>query len=543
MKMIVLAIACLEALSATAMACTSNTQLISTSEVSRMDIHRGGAGAPATGPTEGEYVTWFSSFGQIKRVYKTTYTLERADRSCPVPTTTNTYSDELLYNMCPTCGTNAGYEVKIFSKQDPRVEKFDKPVMIVPGFDPDYGSTTPSNTFENFEAMMSTVFDETKSGSIVVESQNYLKDLYDAGYDIVFILFYSPNIDIYTNAQVLEKAMVWLNSKSSTRPGDAPAILGASMGGLIARQMLQNAGKNQGPNGGAIKAGLFIAFDVPNRGAEIPVSIQATARYLASEAGSVEILNSNIGSSSAQQMLLAFRGSNIDKNQYPWITDYEAPGSIHGDFMRSINDPANRAAIKNIRTNNNTRAIRTIAITSGSNRGIAAQRGLPAGIVYLHEEYAALDYAMSFSDENKNTRVLDIDAANKPEWWHHLREPVFIENLPGGNRNSYSQLSRTLSIAKWGAHTSHDLTGTFPGHCFIPTASAMGLTGFNINSTAGWLSTSGTSMFDEVFAPDLNQNHVAITMQNKEWITSALRRFGPGSSNVVATIILPLLLQ
>ena len=43
--------------------------LISTQEISRVDIHRGGVGAPATGPTEEDYVTWFHSWGVVKRVY------------------------------------------------------------------------------------------------------------------------------------------------------------------------------------------------------------------------------------------------------------------------------------------------------------------------------------------------------------------------------------------------------------------------------------------------------------------------------------------
>ena len=33
---------------------------------------------------------------------------------------------------------NAGYQLKIFSKQDPRTEKFDKPILITQGFDANY---------------------------------------------------------------------------------------------------------------------------------------------------------------------------------------------------------------------------------------------------------------------------------------------------------------------------------------------------------------------------------------------------------------------
>ena len=54
-----------------------------------------------------------------------------------------------------------------------------------------------------------------------------------------------------------------------------------------------------------MKASLFISFDTPNRGAEIPMSIQAMVRYIQSQNGDAQILNNNIGGVAAGQMLLA----------------------------------------------------------------------------------------------------------------------------------------------------------------------------------------------------------------------------------------------
>ncbi len=501
-------------------------------EISRMDIHRGGVGAPETGPTEdindNKYITWFHSFGTV------------VDDHCdPRGNHTVTY-DTPLDNMCSTCGANAGYQLKIYSSQDPRVEKFDKPIVIVPGFDPDFGSTSSGNTFDNFKAMLSFVTDETKPGNVQVVGQNFLKELYDLGYDIIFIKFFNPNIDINVNAKVLEQAMLWVNSKSSTRSGDEPAILGASMGGLIARQMLQNAGVVQGSVGGPIKCGLYISFDVPNRGAEIPMSIQAMVRYLQSQNSDASILNINLASTSAGQMLLAQRTNSITSYAYHSITDYEAVGTVHGDFMRNINSPANIAAIKNIKALNNTRAIRTVAIASGSKNGSAALRGLPAGANYLSEDYATLYYRLGFSNANVATTLFTGNAADYSQWKYTFTEPAFLENLPGGNRNSYRQLNDILVRAGYGAR---NWTGQYNGHCFMPTASALGLTGIDINTPQGWLSSTGATMFDETYSAELNQDHVAITLQNKEWILSALRRYGPHANTLVSTVISPLLLQ
>jgi hypothetical protein len=525
----------------------SQTVLTGTTELSRVEIHRGGVGAPATGPTEGSYVTWFSPWGTVKRDYRTTtQTCVGSGRntSCTTTSTNSSVtSEEPVFNMCSDCGTDVGYQLKIFSSQDPRVERFDKPIVIVPGFDPDYGGSDPSNTFENFAGMMSKVYDEKLPGNVLIPGKNFLQELYDAGYDIVFIKFYNPNIDINNNAIMLKNAMLWLNSKSSTLNGDEPAILGASMGGLIARRMLQNAGKAQGPNGGPIKAGLFISFDAPNRGAEIPMSVQALVRYIQSKDGNAAIMNANIGSVAAGQMLLAQRQNSITSYASHTITDYEASGTVHGDFMLDINSSTNLAAIKNIKAGGNFRPIRTVAISNGSKKGSDAMRGLPASENFMYRDTDYWDhfyYRLGFSNSNTMTTVFTGNAVTYAQWKYSLREPVFAENLPGGNRNSYKQVYEVLAEADYGANY---WTGEYKGHCFIPTASALGLTGININTPSGWLASSGTSMFDEIRAPELNQDHVAITMQNKAWITDALRLYGPRSNRVVNTVLVPLQLQ
>ena len=68
--------------------------------------------------------------------------------------------------------------------------------------------------------MMSQVFDENFPQKVMVPDQNLLRDLYEGGYDVVFVRFFNPNIDINANAKVLEKAMIWLNAKAST-----PAVM------------------------------------------------------------------------------------------------------------------------------------------------------------------------------------------------------------------------------------------------------------------------------------------------------------------------------
>ena len=70
----------------------------------------------------------------------------------------------------------------------------------------------------------------------------------------------------------------------------------------MTRYALQAAGSD--PTNG-IRARLFIAFDSPNRGAEVPMSIQALASYLRDLEAEQRQTFKNLTSVAARQMLLS----------------------------------------------------------------------------------------------------------------------------------------------------------------------------------------------------------------------------------------------
>ena len=102
------------------------------------------------------------------------------------------------------------------------------------------------------------------------------------------------------------------------------------------------------------------------------------------------------------------------------------------------------------------------------------------------------------------------DYWNMDEWTYNLREPVFMEGVPGGTvdfRNLNSDLRLTIPL--------------------IPTLSAMGLVrNTNINSRPAYFManepnprrmatdpiTIGNSIFDEIYVPRANQEHPSITI-------------------------------
>ena len=176
------------------------------------------------------------------------------------------------------------------------------------------------------------------------------------------------------------------------------------------------------------------------------------------------------------------------------ITNYEASGTAHGDFMLNLNSPANLAAIKNVKANNNTRPIRTMAISNGSKNGSAGLKRF-ARRHQLYERRLRIVilpgrfFKFQFDDDLVHRKRILLRPMEILTQGAGLRG-----EFSGGNRSSYKQLFDVLSGADYGPR---NWTGAYNGHCFIPTASALGLTDININSPSGSLASSGPSMYDE----------------------------------------------
>lgn len=93
-------------------------------------------------------------------------------------------------------------------------------------------------------------------------------------YDIVFIDFYNGTGDILINAAIFEQV---LNEVQQRKAGTAKnVVMGMSMGGLIARYKLADMTKN----GRDPHTRLLILQDSPQRGANVPLGIQALTRQM-----------------------------------------------------------------------------------------------------------------------------------------------------------------------------------------------------------------------------------------------------------------------
>jgi len=170
----------------------------------------------------------------------------------------------------------------------------DNPIIVLDGFDP--GDSRDIGGLYN---------------SLNFDGQNLADILRSEGFDIVILNApqYSTNgkdIDggadyIQRNAMVLIEMINFLNDEKVGE--EELVVLGPSMGGLIARYGLAFMEQN----GMFHETRLYISFDSPHRGANIPVSLQYLINYLAQEFGdpdALAIVEGVLNSPAAKEMLV-----------------------------------------------------------------------------------------------------------------------------------------------------------------------------------------------------------------------------------------------
>ena len=145
------------------------------------------------------------------------------------------------------CNYEYGIYFNDCSTRHPNVLK--NPILIVDGFDP-----TNSRTLGNVFDMMN-------------ESPNSMATmLLDEGHDIIICNFIKGADYIERNALAVREMIEFIKLRTS----DKIIVIGPSMGGLIARYALAKIEKENKDH----QTSLYISFDAPHQGANIPIGIQ-----------------------------------------------------------------------------------------------------------------------------------------------------------------------------------------------------------------------------------------------------------------------------
>src|SRR5690554_5334741 len=383
-----------------------------------------------------------------------------------------------------------------------------KPIIILDGFDPG-----DSRSIGDIYAGLS------------FGGQNFADVLRSEGFDIIIL-----NAPVYTtdgklidggadyiqrNAMVLIALIEQLNADKVGE--EELVVLGPSMGGLVARYGLAYMENNSMDT----ETRLFISFDSPHRGANIPISIQYLINYFAEEVGDVtaqQVVDQLLKSPAAKEMLV----DHLDGHLLAGSTYEQDPAKLLPEGAPGFRNEF-QAELDNLGFPSNTR---NVTIINGS--GIGATTGSPGmTIVDTNLEVDAttsVDVALKFTPEAGETNTA-IDVT------------VNFLGFPISNYQALSKSPTTtdgVDSAPGGTGSISDALGDGGGnqvlidfinalqqdlYSFIPTMSALAI------DTPDWFAAPNLSdsPFEAFSIPDENQPHGTMTPVNIQFTLDEIR--------------------
>ena len=138
--------------------------------------------------------------------------------------------------------------------------------------------------------------------------------MYNENYDVLFVDFKNGAGDLFKNGNAVIQLIQWVNENKQSE--EELIVMGASMGGLIARYALRKMEILQCNH----CTRLYGTFDSPHKGANVPLGIQYAARFFKIHSASSLIAYKGLGSKAAQQLLIY----NIYPNAHIWRNTWQS---------------------------------------------------------------------------------------------------------------------------------------------------------------------------------------------------------------------------
>lgn len=469
-----------------------------------------------------------------------------------------------------------GYAKAYIKYANPSLKKFTKPFILVEGidvnrevaqYDPNYtpsGNSIPSNTDRiirygsvGWDVFMHGILPSTAKVQRFAQMPNMLNDLIAQGYDIIYLDFKNPVDYIQKNAILVQKLIEHVNANKACGSDDI-VILGASMGGQNVRYALTKMEQN----GIEHHVRTYVSFDSPHQGASVPMSVQSAVFSLAYLNPDTSPSNQNsikeakklwnfLTSPAAQQMLYegllgSIKNGQIQEKiiQHDFLnfnTDFTK--ILYQQTLRHIPSYTNmtldfdclRSSYINEINSLGYPDTRNIAVINGSKNG--TNQGFGQGGYLVNAEVVELGFSWfnmhlkaAPSSTLGNTRLpgnfqymsvikkelplklleFDIDGANLNPY----------DNVPGCSQN-YSE----LLMDKIGANPAITNISGVDDHSFMPSISTLDLNTSNmyINIQQAWDAQTIQSPFVDWFAPNENEVHVEITVDNRTWLANQVK--------------------
>ena len=384
----------------------------------------------------------------------------------------------------------------------------DHPVIVIDGFDPGDARDIPG-----------------LYASLSFDGQNMADILRNEGFDVVILnapLYTTDgkNIDggadyIQRNALVLIALIQQLNS---TKVGNNElVVIGPSMGGLIARYALSYMEENSLD----AETRLYISFDSPHRGANIPISLQYVINYLAEQLAdptAQQVVNDVLKSPAAKEMLVdhllghLLAGSPYDQDPTK-LLPLGAPG-FRNEFQAELDAlgfPSN---------------VRNITMINGSGNGTTT--GTP-GMTIVDtnlqiDTFTDVDVDLKFTPPaGQTTTVTDVTVNffNLPINTYQTiaqspNSTAGVDSAPGGTGSISDALDGGAGnpvLIEFLDALQQDL------YSFIPTMSALAI------NNPDWFATPNlnNSPFVNFYIPDENEPHVTVTAASAQFALDEIR--------------------
>lgn len=391
----------------------------------------------------------------------------------------------------------------------------DKPIIMVDGFDP--GDT------RNTTAIY---------GMLNYGSQNLGNTLRAKGYDVVILNFptytrsgtttvVDGGVDyIQRNAMVLLELLKKINAQ---KVGNAKnVVIGPSMGGLITRYALKYMEKNNMEH----DTRLWISFDSPHYGANVPIAFQHLFNYMGNgplgNTTMQDVVNGMLKSPAAREMLIdQFEGHLQAGSDYEFNT---ADASL-----LPVGCPNYRTAFQTeLNALGFPTKTRNISVINGAGNGTA--NGTP-GMVVLDHTFNTSSTQRAIVKVNytpKKNTAMEVSRVKGQQWvlfWLTILESAAsskgtatsdgLDTAPGGryDLNGLAAMDNPLV-------TEFLAAMTIKYFCFIPAASAMA-----VPNPTNWYAIvpgSASTPFAAQSVPMENQNHVQVTATNATFIMNEI---------------------
>ncbi len=373
----------------------------------------------------------------------------------------------------------------LFSSQN-KSGKLRRPFIITDGFDPgnkrDYYRTdvTLENDLPlNYDTRgLFQLINGDPSPYYSGPTPNLIAALQADGYDIVIINFLDGAGDIPSNASTLRGffSQVLNSSKYRDNKTEEAILVGPSMGGVITRYMLRTMEKANPQEDPFVK--IWISFDSPQQGANIPIGLQRAVDFLASHVpiGKEDLKASlaKLNTPAASQLLLYhYRGFGPAGSQ-------NGPTTSHSKLYQELGSLGYPTYTKNY------------GITNG-------------GTTKLYPK----------------DKSIIVDFRSFAGLWAYSTSGSMLDNAPGGWNNAlYS-----LNSSEKNKHRKSPDDIVFTRAAFIPTTSSFGIKVTDSNIAKTWKDYKASDTpFDVIQGMEgINEEHVKISAATRDYLIKELR--------------------